>query len=59
VTPGQLALLAVPNVTDHSATEALLGHPPRPLAGNIGYVSRLTWREAARAVVGFGLPEQT
>jgi uncharacterized protein YbjT (DUF2867 family) len=57
VTPGLLSLLAVPNVTEHSATETLAGRPPRPLDGNVGYVSALTWTQAARAVAGLGLPD--
>src|SRR5207302_1685302 len=57
VTPGQLALLAVPNVSDQSATETLIRRPPRPLPGSVGYVRDLTWSQAARAVAGFGLPE--
>lgn len=57
VTPGALALLAVPNETDRSATEALAGHPPRPLAGNVGYVRALSVVDSWRAVAGFGLPK--
>lgn len=59
VTPGMLSLLAVPNETDRSATEALASHPPRPLAGNIGYVKNLTFLEAWKALAGFGLPERS
>jgi NADH dehydrogenase len=58
VTPGQLALLSVPNETDRSATEALAGHPPRPLPGNIDYARRLTFAEAGKAIAGFGLPAE-
>lgn len=59
VTPGMLALLAVPNETNHSATAALAGHPPRPLQGNIAYVRDLSFVDAWKALAGFGLPGRT
>jgi hypothetical protein len=38
VTDAQLKMLAIDNCTDHSATEALVGHPPLALADGIDYV---------------------
>lgn len=39
VTIEQLKMLALDNTTAHSATEQLIGHPPRPLSGNLDYIN--------------------
>jgi NADH dehydrogenase len=40
VTAEQLKMLALDNTTAHSATEQLIGHPARPLVGNLDYLKR-------------------
>lgn len=40
VTPGQLAMLAVDNVTADNAAPQLLGRPPRSVRGSLGYLRR-------------------
>lgn len=40
VTTEQLKMLALDNTTAHSATESLIGQPPRSLAGNLDYINR-------------------
>lgn len=40
VTRDQLKMLALDNATANSATERLIGHPPRALRDNLGYIDR-------------------
>ncbi|CAN5566548.1 NAD(P)H-binding protein [soil metagenome] len=40
VTHDQLRMLALDNTTANSATERLIGHPPRTLRDNLGYIDR-------------------
>lgn len=40
VTRDQLKMLALDNTTSNSATERLIGHPPRSLRENLGYIDR-------------------
>lgn len=52
-TRSQLELLALDNVTDLDSVEREFGMTPRPLEGNIGYIERLSWWDAARTTAGF------
>ncbi len=52
VTPGQLSLLNIDNITTNNAALEVFHLDLDRLAGNIGYIHSLTWPKAMAAVLG-------
>lgn len=52
ITTKQLQSLPIDNVTQSDAVERVFGFQPRPLAGNIEYVRKLSYGDALRVFLG-------
>ena len=55
-TPDQLRSMAIPNVTALDAVEETFGFKPRPLAGNIDYVKRISRWDALKIAFTGSVP---
>ncbi len=55
-TPDQLRSMAIPNVAGLRTVEETFGFQPRPVAGNIDYVKRITRRDALKIAFTGSIP---
>ena len=52
-TQGQLDMLKVDNITEVDATERAFGFTPRSLEGNIGFIHKMSYKDAWKTALGF------
>ena len=58
VTPGQIKMLGIRNVSDVRELERAFGFSPRPVRGNIDYINAVTFGDALRMTLGLSMPRR-
>jgi NADH dehydrogenase len=56
VTPEQLVYATRDNIVELDAVQRHFGFTPKPMQGNLDYLQKITWRSAAKAMLGLGAP---